>query len=114
MTTNHFSRWRARLALVALLVSGLVAGSGCQEDAPVAAAEQGPARYATRGTIAHLTAMRAEIAHEEVPDYMPAMTMPFFAKEEGQLASFAVGDAVEFTFEVQEGGRHEIVMITKR
>ncbi|MCB9636347.1 MAG: copper-binding protein, partial [Sandaracinus sp.] len=55
-----------------------------------------------------------EIAHEDVPGYMPAMTMPFFAKEEGQLTPFTVGDSVEFTFEVQEGGRHEIVSISKR
>jgi Cu/Ag efflux protein CusF len=40
--------------------------------------------------------------------------MPFFAKEEGQLAPFSVGDSVEFTFEVQEAGRHEIVEIRKR
>ncbi|MCA9615694.1 MAG: copper-binding protein [Polyangiales bacterium] len=99
--------------LVLLMVLGLAA---CGQDAPAesAATAEGPARYTTRGTIENLTPMRAEIAHEDVPGYMPAMTMPFFAKEEGQLTPFTVGDSVEFTFEVQEGGRHEIVSISKR
>ncbi|MCB9614766.1 MAG: copper-binding protein [Sandaracinus sp.] len=78
--------------LVLLLVLGLAA---CGQNAPAesAAAAEGPARYTTRGTIENLTPMRAEIAHEDVPGYMPAMTMPFFAKEEGQLTAFTVGDS---------------------
>jgi protein SCO1/2 len=101
--------------LFLLLALALGACDSTTTEAPSAAAEEeGPARYSTEGTVEHLTPMRAEIAHEEVPGYMPAMTMPFFAKEEGQLASFTVGDRVSFTFEVQEGGRHEIVSISKR
>jgi Cu/Ag efflux protein CusF len=103
----------SRLCLVLALALGACDSSTDAPEAP-AAENPGPARYTTAGTIEHLTPMRAEIAHEEVPGYMPAMTMPFFAKEEGQLTSFTVGDRVSFTFEVQEGGRHEIVSITKR
>ena len=92
---------------------------GCERAANGAestesAESAGPTRYTTRGRIEGLTPMRADIAHEDVPGYMPPMTMPFFAKEEGQLTPFTVGDSVEFTFEVQEAGRHEIVEITKR
>jgi protein SCO1/2 len=36
------------------------------------------------------------IEHEEIPDYMPAMTMPFSVKEPKILTSFQSGDAVTF------------------
>jgi protein SCO1/2 len=37
-----------------------------------------------------------EIKHEEVPGYMPAMTMPFDVKHTNDLAGIAPGDAVSF------------------
>jgi len=104
-------------ALVVLLASSSFFSSCAREPEPATGASTeaaGPLRYSTRGRVEALTPMRADIAHEDVPGYMPPMTMPFFAKEEGQLAPFSVGDSVEFTFEVQEAGRHEIVEIRKR
>jgi len=103
------------LVVLALVLSSPLTSSCARDSEPTSSTEgTGPVRYTTRGRIEALTPMRADIAHEDVPGYMPAMTMPFFAKEEGQLASFTVGDSVEFTFEVQEAGRHEIVEIGKR
>jgi protein SCO1/2 len=106
------------LVLLALVLSSPLTSSCAREPEATASTseseETSPVRYGTRGRIEALTPMRADIAHEDVPGYMPAMTMPFFAKEEGQLAPFSVGDSVEFTFEVQEAGRHEIVEIRKR
>ena len=106
------------LVFVVLVSSSWLPSCAREPEAASSASESteaaGPSRYTTRGRIEALTPMRADIAHEDVPGYMPAMTMPFFAKEEGQLASFTVGDSVEFTFEVQEAGRHEIVEIGKR
>jgi protein SCO1/2 len=104
-------------ALVGLLaLSSLLPSCAREPEATTGASTEGtgPLRYTTRGRVEALTPMRADIAHEDVPGYMPPMTMPFFAKEEGQLAPFSVGDSVEFTFEVQEAGRHEIVEIRKR
>ena len=105
-----------RAFVLILAMSSLLPSCAREPEAtPSASAEAaGPLRYTTRGRIEALTPMRADIAHEDVPGYMPPMTMPFFAKEEGQLAPFTVGDSVEFTFEVQEAGRHEIVEIGKR
>jgi protein SCO1/2 len=42
------------------------------------------------------------IRHEEVPNYMPAMTMPFEAKPPGELKGLAVGDQVEFRMTVTD------------
>lgn len=53
------------------------------------------------------------IAHEEIPDYMMAMTMPFFPSEEGQLEGLAVGDRVEVVMRRNEEGRHTIDSIQK-
>jgi len=36
------------------------------------------------------------IAHEDIPDFMPAMTMPFTIQHPEQAADLAPGDAVEF------------------
>ena len=36
------------------------------------------------------------IAHEEIPDYMPAMTMPFTVKAAALLEGLAVGERVKF------------------
>src|SRR2546423_626544 len=43
-----------------------------------------------------------EIRHEEIPDYMPAMTMPFEAKNPKELAGLKDGDAVSFRLTVTE------------
>src|SRR5438552_149734 len=37
-----------------------------------------------------------QIRHEEVPGYMPAMTMPFEVKNTNELAGLEPGDAVSF------------------
>ena len=37
-----------------------------------------------------------EIKHEEIPNFMPAMTMPFDVKDTNELAGLAPGDSVSF------------------
>src|SRR5438477_1790001 len=37
-----------------------------------------------------------EIKHEEIPGYMPAMTMPFDVKDTKELAGLAEGDSISF------------------
>ncbi len=43
------------------------------------------------------------IAHEEIPNYMPAMTMPFTVKDAGLLDGLSAGDAVQFELSVTSG-----------
>lgn len=45
-------------------------------------------------------AKRVTIAHEEIPNYMMAMTMPFKVKDTTLLANLAVGDSVQGTLAV--------------
>src|SRR5947209_4613917 len=37
-----------------------------------------------------------EVKHEEIPGYMPAMTMPFDVKDTNELAGIASGDSITF------------------
>src|SRR5712691_2632684 len=51
-----------------------------------------------------------EIKHEEIPGYMPAMTMPFDVRNTNELAGLQPGDSVSFRMLVTdtEGGSDEI------
>ncbi len=44
----------------------------------------------------------ARIQHEEIPNYMPAMTMPFAVKNTNELAGLESGDSVVFRLNVTE------------
>jgi protein SCO1/2 len=41
------------------------------------------------------------IAHEAIPGYMPAMTMPFQTADTTSLQGLSLGDAIQFTFHVR-------------
>ncbi len=43
-----------------------------------------------------------EIKHEEIPGYMPAMTMPFEVKDTNELVGFGPGDSVTFRMTVTQ------------
>jgi protein SCO1 len=89
------------------LLLGLLA-SGCQKkDAePVAAATNPPPItgstnvqfYLVRGEVkkVDVEGKTATIKHEEIPKFMPAMTMPFKAKEAKELEGLAPGDVIWF------------------
>lgn len=66
--------------------------------------------YRTRGVVREIRAERRSITiqHEDVPGYMPAMTMPFDVEDPALLRAAAVGDRVEFTFSREAGGGHVI------
>jgi protein SCO1/2 len=49
-----------------------------------------------------IAAKTVRISHEEIPDYMPAMTMPFPVKNEGVLKGFSAGENVQFELVVTE------------
>ena len=85
---------------VALLILLLGAG-GCsrRSDGPGAA----PVReYPIRGIVRGIdrAASRVTVEHEDVPGFMPAMTMPFNLREAAELGGVAVGEAVRFRFRI--------------
>lgn len=45
-----------------------------------------------------------QISHEDIPDYMPAMNMPFHVKSKALLDSIQPGDKVDFTLKDSEKG----------
>lgn len=59
--------------------------------------------YQTKGVIQKIDTPRLTIAHEDIPGYMPAMTMVFEVENEEQAAPLAVGDTVDFTFLPTDG-----------
>lgn len=73
------------------------------EPSPLAGATNNPAStnqqiYLVKGVIKEVMAdkKKVKIAHEEIPDYMEAMTMVFVVKDGRDLAKVKVGDTVRF------------------
>jgi protein SCO1/2 len=106
VTSSTLSKLRA----VAVLGIALL-GSACQKEAPPAAAPPANAAKETdlktflvNGIIRKLdpTELSATIQHEEIRDYMPAMTMPFSVKNTNELAGLQPGDPVVFRLNVTE------------
>jgi protein SCO1/2 len=58
--------------------------------------------FQVRGTVTALDpdGNSASIRHEAIPDYMPAMTMPFAVRDPGQLAGLKAGDRIAFRLNV--------------
>jgi protein SCO1 len=79
----------------ALIVCLALALPGCGRSTnPVEAAQH----YETRGVVRGFSPDRSaiEIQHENIPGFMPSMTMPFVARDPKQIADVKTGDAISF------------------
>ena len=58
--------------------------------------------YDTRGVVRGFSPDRStiEIQHENIPDFMPSMTMPFVTRDPKQIADLRTGDAISFRMSV--------------
>ena len=58
--------------------------------------------YDTRGVVRGFSPDRStiEIQHENIPGFMPSMTMPFVARDPKQIADLRTGDAISFRMAV--------------
>jgi protein SCO1/2 len=100
---------------ILILFAGLLVAGGCKP------ASQGsrPAPASTLTPLSNSTNQRTfqvkgiviavrpgqkevEIRHEEVPDFMPTMTMPFEVKNTNELTGLAAGDSVSFRMVVTD------------
>ena len=94
--------------IAATVIIGVVA-TGCsrsdnssqtQETASTASAPAKNERqvFEVRGVVQEVRAGEKEIVikHEEIPNYMPAMTMPFEVKNTNELAGLSPNDQVSF------------------
>lgn len=63
-----------------------------------------PKRYEVRGIVRVIGFADRELTveHEEIPGYMPAMTMPFAVKEMSQVEALETGDAIGFQLVVTD------------
>jgi len=104
----------ARLALAAPLPATPEAPSPRTADAP--GQSQPPKTYHAVGAIRSFGPARSfvNIAHEDIPGYMAAMTMAFEPKNPGQLDGLAEKDRVQFDFVETADARRVLVQITKQ
>jgi protein SCO1/2 len=92
----------ALAALTLLTVLSVIAFS--RRHQPTDDLPAGAQTFEVRGQVRSLDLANrtARIAHEEIPDYMPAMTMPFTFKDAALFKGLAVGDNVRFRLVVTE------------
>lgn len=92
-----------------VLLAFALAASSCRKAGP-----EGK-RYALKGVVASVNRAVREVvvAHEDIPGFMPAMTMPFPLSDPTTLASLAPGDTIAATLVVGETSyRLEDVRVT--
>jgi protein SCO1 len=84
------SLWLSSIAAALLLLSGC----GLKDEV----------HYPARGVVKELkpNGKTVVVAHEEIPDYMEAMTMDFDVKNKGELAGLKPGDYISFTLVVKK------------
>jgi protein SCO1 len=60
--------------------------------------DEGGQHYDTRGVVRGFSPDRStiEIQHENIPGFMPSMTMPFVARDRKEIADVKTGDAISF------------------
>ena len=60
--------------------------------------------YDTRGVVRGFSPDRStiEIQHENIPGFMPSMTMPFVARDPKEIADLKTGDAISFRMTVTQ------------
>jgi protein SCO1/2 len=98
--------------LLLILMVAVLIGTGCRRHKP--GSEQ---RFDLKGKVVAVEVDKhlVTVAHEEVKDFMPAMTMPFMLPDESALQFLAVGDEISATL-VVDGAQSwlENVAITRQ
>lgn len=96
------------------------AADSAVEPSPLAEPGEGVTRYVVRGRVTGLPVAgdpRSDLSvyHEEVPNFMGSMEMPFPQVSQAvSLSGLAVGDPVEMTLDVtQEPFGYEVVQLRK-
>jgi len=94
----HLHLLPGRPALLLLLLFPLLLSS-C---GPEKKSDPNVRHYEVRGVVRGFAPDRTtiEIEHEAIPDFMPAMTMPFTPRDPKEIANLRVGDAISFRLEV--------------
>lgn len=90
----------ARAVLLALPALWL---AGCSENT-ADVSKEASATYEVRGLVRNLEPADSTliIEHEDIPGFMPSMTMPFNVRTTAEMEGVQVGDALSFDFVVHE------------
>jgi protein SCO1 len=86
----------------ALLLSVALVASACEKtSAPEA---KSPFHYQVRGQVRGLPPdhKTIDVEHEDIPGFMPSMTMPFEVRDEKEIAGLNLGDAIAFRLNVTQ------------
>jgi len=88
---------RHRVAFVAILSLAALSGCGRADKS-----ETGARYYEVRGIVRGFSPDRStvEVEHENIPGFMPAMTMPFTPRNPKDIATITLRDALAFRLEV--------------
>ena len=83
-------------ALATLLGIGLF---GCGRTGE---SDKNARHYETHGVVRGVSPDRStlEIEHENIPDFMPSMTMPFLVRDKKEIADLKLGDPISFRISV--------------
>jgi protein SCO1/2 len=96
----------SKLLSIVLGFGLLVTGRAAAAELPALPDQPGTnlQTFQARGIVKEVAAdgRKAVIAHEAIPNYMEAMTMPFKVKEPGELAGLRPGDNVLFRLRVTD------------
>ena len=86
-----------------ILVAGCVALAllGCRHSTN---SDEAADHYDTRGVVRGFSPDRSaiEIQHENIPGFMPSMTMPFVARDPKEVADLKTGEAISFRMTVTQ------------
>lgn len=98
------TRHRKRYAAIALSVSLLVGCSAGNAVSPAASSGHEMQRYALNGKVVaiNIVSHKVTIAHDDIPNYMEAMTMPFTLLDDAKLRELKRGDDVKATLVFDE------------
>lgn len=99
---QHSSNPGIPTAKIALAVCAVLLFAGCgKKEAPAGGSVlHYEARGLVRGTSPdHKT---IEVEHEDIPGFMPSMTMPFLVRDESEIAGVQTGDAISFRLNVTQ------------
>lgn len=98
---------KPRIVLIgfcALTLAAILAAVTVNRNATCASTTERPRTFQVHGQVREIdvATKTVRIAHEAIPDYMPAMTMPFSLKNSALLDGLTVGETVEFELSVTE------------
>src|SRR4051812_13372601 len=95
---------RGPLAAILILISLMTFSCNRSDSGAEGKTESLPRTFSVRGFLRQIdfAGQSVTVEHEAIPDYMPAMTMPFDVKTMAEVEPLKAGDAIEFKLLVSD------------